>query len=653
MNNKTEVLAPAGSMEILRTAVQAGADAIYVGGTKFGARAYADNFDETALLQAIEYAHIHGKRLYLTVNTLLLPDETGQLYNFLKAPYEAGLDAVIVQDTGAADYISRQFPKLSLHASTQMTITNPVSAALLRELGVKRIVPARELSEREICDLKRETGMEIEVFVHGALCYCYSGQCLLSSMIGGRSGNRGRCAQPCRLPYMVEDKTYVTGDHNGRYLLSPKDLCALHALPNLIACGVDSLKIEGRMKNSSYVAQAVSAYRQAVDAIAAGCYTDELQAKLQRQMADIYNRGGFTEGYFTKHNGIDMMSMTKPNHFGVFVGEVTRISNGMIYFTAAADISKGDVVEVSLVDGDVMSLTVPEIFKQGEEVCLNAAKTKQIKLHTKLYRTKNQVLLTQLKTDYLDADKKEKIKIEVIIKKDLCATIKMSFANVSATVKGNIVSAAKNKPITKDVIMDKVTKLGNTPFIACDVDIVLDENVFFPLSEFNELKRLAADALKDNICKTYQREPVNHIQTTHLAGKGDFILSGDKQPVISVFTDRVELLPQVLANKQVSCIYLDTVLMSEQNAVAAADMAVQSGRQLIICMPHIFRKEVMQRFAALLKQISFYDGLLVRTFDEFAWAIRYVPGKQIIGDASLYAYNAQAVEYYKKYVQDM
>ena len=258
MNRDVEILAPAGSMECLRAAVAAGADAIYLGGTKFGARAYAQNLSEEDLVQAIEYVHIHGRKIYMTVNTLLKDRELNELYAYLLPYYKAGLDGVIVQDIGAVKFIGEYFPEMPVHASTQMTITNTLGADFLKRYGITRVVPARELSLKEIRDMKKQTGLEMECFVHGALCYCYSGQCLLSSMIGGRSGNRGQCAQPCRLPYQTEGKKPAD-------LMSLKDLCTIDILPELIDAGIDSFKIEGRMKTALYVATVARTYRMAID----------------------------------------------------------------------------------------------------------------------------------------------------------------------------------------------------------------------------------------------------------------------------------------------------------------------------------------------------------------------------------------------------
>ena len=259
---KVELLAPAGNKEAFLGAIHAGADAVYLAGNKYGARAYADNFSEEELLFCIRYAHIWGKKVYMTVNTLLKEWELSDLYDYLLPYYEAGLDACIVQDLGVFQYIKEHFPSLEIHVSTQMTITGAYGAAFLKELGATRLVPARELSLEEIRHIKKQTGLEVETFIHGAMCYCYSGQCLFSSILGGRSVNRGRCAQPCRLPYTV---TAGTVRREECYPLSLKDMCTIEHIPELIEAGIDSFKIEGRMKKPEYTAGVTDVYRRCMD----------------------------------------------------------------------------------------------------------------------------------------------------------------------------------------------------------------------------------------------------------------------------------------------------------------------------------------------------------------------------------------------------
>ena len=307
---KVELLAPAGSYEALEAAFRAGADAVYLGGQKFGARAYAENLDQEQMIQAIEKTHLYGKKLYLTVNTLLKNREMErELYDYLAPYYEAGLDAVIVQDLGVLRFIKRNFPNLHLHASTQMTVTGPEGAKLLKEAGASRVVTARELSLAEIRKIYEETHMEIESFVHGALCYCYSGQCLMSSFLGGRSGNRGRCAQPCRLPYQVYREGKKLNDERSAYPLSPKDMCTVRILPEILEAGVHSLKIEGRMKKPEYTAGVVEIYRKYLDRYLAGDKNPVVSGEDYQTLLDIYNRDGFHESYYAQRNGRSMMAL--------------------------------------------------------------------------------------------------------------------------------------------------------------------------------------------------------------------------------------------------------------------------------------------------------------------------------------------------------
>lgn len=313
---KLELLAPAGSLETFKAVIHAGADAVYLGGNSFGARAYANNFSEEELLYAIDYAHIHGRQLYLTVNTLFKENELEhQLYDYLLPYYKQGLDAVIVQDMGAFAFIREAFPDLEIHTSTQMTVTNRYGAQLMKDMGASRVVTAREMSFAEIKDIADHVDVEIESFVHGALCYCFSGQCLLSSMLGGRSGNRGRCAQPCRLPYEVFDKTRKKAIKTGPYVLSPKDLCTIDYIPELAESGIFSFKIEGRMKQAEYAAGVVSVYRKYMDRyLAYGKEGYKVSDKDAKKLFDFGNRSGFTKGYYEKHNGKDMITFEKPNH---------------------------------------------------------------------------------------------------------------------------------------------------------------------------------------------------------------------------------------------------------------------------------------------------------------------------------------------------
>ena len=311
VDHTIELLAPAGSYEAFEAALGAGADAVYVGGPEFGARAYAHNFTQEELMKAIDVAHIHGKKLYLTVNTLLKNRELQErLFEALRPLYECGLDAVIVQDLGVFRFIHENFPDLHIHASTQMTVTGPEGMKFLEEQGATRVVAARELSLHELSAMHRTSPIEIEAFIHGALCYSFSGQCLMSSMLGGRSGNRGRCAQPCRLPYQVRQKNTGYSSQQDFCPLSLKDMCTLDLLPEIINAGVTSLKIEGRMKQPGYTAAVTGMYRKYLDILLNSDKPYQVSDSDRQYLLDIFSRGGSCQGYYRQHNGPSMMAFT-------------------------------------------------------------------------------------------------------------------------------------------------------------------------------------------------------------------------------------------------------------------------------------------------------------------------------------------------------
>ncbi|MBR6771548.1 MAG: U32 family peptidase [Lachnospiraceae bacterium] len=311
MRKKAELLAPAGSYDSFLGAIHAGADAVYLGGDKFGARAYADNFTREEIEKAIRYAHTYNRRVYLTLNTLIKEREFGEIYGYLFPLYQAGLDAVIIQDFGVFQAVGEWFPGLERHISTQMMVTGSLGAAWLKDLGANRIVPARELSLEEIREIKEKVDIEIETFIHGAICYCYSGQCLFSSILGGRSGNRGRCAQPCRLPYQTEKSAKET------YPLSLKDMCTVELLPDLISAGIDSFKIEGRMKSPAYAAGVTAVYRKYLD-----FFYENPQKEYRVEKADmdllqsLYLRSEVSQGYYDKRNGKEMITLNNPGYNG-------------------------------------------------------------------------------------------------------------------------------------------------------------------------------------------------------------------------------------------------------------------------------------------------------------------------------------------------
>ena len=473
---RIELLSPAGDMEALIAAVQNGADAVYAGGRGFGARANASSFDGEGLVSALDYCHKRGVKFYMTINTLVKDSEMEAVYALAKDAVEAGIDGSIVQDLGVLQMLRTHFPSLHLHASTQMTILNAKGAELAKNLGVSRVVPARECTLEDI-SLMAKTGLEVEVFVHGALCVGVSGQCLLSSMIGGRSGNRGRCAQPCRLPYTM----------NGvkKHFLSPADLCTINDLPALIQARATSLKIEGRLKRPEYVAIVTAAYRRALDRAIEGrpCDPGEMEELLK-----IFNRGGFTRGYINHKNDAGVMATARPNHWGVKVGKVLSVKNGRAKVQTTVPLQNGDGLEARgkygdsgiLVQGDVTdTLRVPESVRAGDE----------------LYRTTDAEQLARAKMSYQKEHRQTAVDAVFTARIGQPATLTLG----GQTVAGEPVQEAKGKPLTAETVRKQVEKLGDTVLVLGDLHCDLDENAFLPMSALNAMRREAAEMCENAI----------------------------------------------------------------------------------------------------------------------------------------------------------
>ena len=511
MTMKPEILAPAGTPKALEAAVKAGADAIYLGGSLFSARAFAGNFDQEELLQAIAYCHLFDVKLYLAVNTLMKKEEMAELSSYITPFYKAGIDGIIVQDIGCAKVLHDQFPDLPLHASTQMSISSEYGARLLKELGFTRIVPARELSLSEIQEIKTNTQMEIETFVHGAMCFSYSGKCLLSSFAGGRSGNRGRCAQPCRKCYEVLD----VGTQE--YAMSLKDMCTLGILPELIDAGIDSFKIEGRMKNPVYVASAVSAYRKARDYYlklrkAADSETKEKYAQfiqpLTKELLDIYNRGGFSDGYYHMEKGSSMLAVTRPNHTGLLIGHVKRIAPPKVEILLTEDVHAQDVLEIRVAESakaDGIELTSPDSTCAGDVLTLNGKQFRSMREGQEIYRTRNNMLIDQIQKEVIDPEKQIPVtgKITARIGKPLAITIE---GDETINIEGTVCQKAEAKPTSADELIQKLLKTGGSILSFEKVESDVDDVVFVPMSAFNHLRREAMEAYRQKMADRYRRE---------------------------------------------------------------------------------------------------------------------------------------------------
>lgn len=489
-----EILAPGGSVEGIYAALLHGADAVYTGTSRFSARAFADNPTVPQLCEILEYAHARKKKIYLTVNTLLTEEELEEdLYPMLKPLYENGLDAVIVQDPGVMHLIHECFPDMDIHASTQMTILTAQGANQWIPYGVTRVVPARELTIKEIAQMRRETSLEMEVFVHGALCYCYSGQCLMSQVIGGRSGNRGMCAQPCRFPYQ-------TSNGETGHFLSPKDMCTLGQIGELIEAGVDSLKIEGRMKKPEYAAFTAKMYRLYADAFETGKTIShvELQEDI-RKLMDLYNRGGFCKGYLFEKDKKDIIFKDKNGHYGVEVGEVTHVQKGQVTYRLSNSIAYQDVLEFRDKNGEKQyEYTVKDGAEPPAEISARYQKGCVIKPGQKVFRTKNSMLLEEINEEILQEKKEDKCKVKGFFKAEVGKEIvlEITCGNLRCQCTGVVAQEAKGKPVLAADIEKRLKKTGESEYEFSQIELSVPEGIFIPLGKIAALRREAFEKMK-------------------------------------------------------------------------------------------------------------------------------------------------------------
>ncbi len=593
MRHRTELLAPAGSFDSLKAAVSAGADAVYLGGSRFGARAYADNFDEQELCEAIRYAHLHDCDLYLTVNTLLKDRELEELGPYLKPYYESGLDAVIVQDIGVLSYIREYFPDLPVHASTQMTILGAGGAAMLKELGAARIVTARELSLDEIQRIHETVDIEIESFIHGALCYCYSGQCLFSSMLGGRSGNRGRCAQPCRLPYRLYNGSQPVNSKEEAYLLSPKDMCTIELLPKILKAGVSSLKIEGRMKRPEYTAGVVRIYRKYLDRYLE--YGDRgYQAAKEdlEELKTLYNRGGFSKGYYQIRNGRELLSLTRPGHF------------------AGNRKGKSDSDELR--------------EKQSYEA-----------------------LLAKLKKEYVEKEKKEKIKGIFHISTKNPTEFVVSCKGTSVTVIGEPAQVPKNQPMESAAILKQLQKTGESSFEFEDLKLLGEEGVFLPVRQLNEMRREALAELAEKRKSQGERQKGRldfEVSSQSVKMQEKEILGKDRKPALHVRLERPESLEAALAFSEVSMISISGGQIAFDRLKDCAEACHSRGKTCALVCPAIFRSWEREYFTEridILKEAGL-DAVIVKNLEELSFLKETSWDIPVILDHNLYTFNQRA-----------
>lgn len=499
---KVELLAPAGSMEALIAAVQNGCDALYLGGSAFGARAFANNFDREEMVEAIQYAHSYGVKVYVTMNTLIMEEEMAEAIAYAKFLYEQEVDALIIQDLGLFDVLHQNFPDLELHASTQMHIHNRYGIDLMKEAGAKRVVVPRETSIEEIAEMAK-ANIDLEVFVQGALCVSYSGQCLMSAKKLSRSGNRGECAQMCRMRYRLgklEQGTYSYIDEEGEYLLSPKDLNTLKNVPELIRAGIASFKIEGRMKRPAYVALMVSLYRKAIDAYYAKEKFHEPQAEME--MRKIFNRD-FTSGHLFHQKGSALMNFHRPNHMGIPVGKVSYGKAKRICVVLSDTLRQGDGIRF-LGGHEDQGCMVNKMYKKG--LLVNAAyKGDTIELEYSGYvekgsvvvKTSDKVQLEELQATYEKPQRRVRVDMQVDMHKAQKLHVIICDEEgfqVEGYSESNVEKAVKT-PLDQERLSKQLKKCGDTIFTVESITFSMDEDAIISIKEVNQLRRELLEAL--------------------------------------------------------------------------------------------------------------------------------------------------------------
>lgn len=662
MKDRVEILAPAGSMECLKAAITAGADAVYTGGALFGARAYAHNLTEEELLEAIDYVHLHGRRLYLTVNTLIKDREMEkQMYDYLLPYYRQGLDAVIVQDIGLFRFIRKHFPDLPIHASTQMTLTGVDGAKFLEKEGAQRIVTSRELSMAEVKKIADETELEIESFVHGALCYCYSGQCLFSSFIGGRSGNRGQCAQPCRLLYRTPEAK------RPQYLLSLKDICTLELIPEMIESGIYSFKIEGRMKKPEYAAAVAFQYRKYADLYLKyyeECPAEEdpaayamkkyrVREEDRQMLLDLYNRGGFHTGYYHTQNGREMISLNRPNHAGVPAVKVLAKKGRNVTAKALTDLYPQDIIELPMRKGreKADNYTCKDAVRKGMNVQIPVFADTPFKRDEIWMRTRNSTLIDTLREEFVNEKIKERICGTFRLYPQEKATLTVKCRDAEITVAGEKAQEALSQPMSRERIEKQLRKTGNTEFEFSFLKAEIGEKVFLPMQSLNELRREALETLEKVICEKYRRsgEVKDPEEDKTELSMEEEVLSGWTASVRTA-----EQMEVILEEEAIGRIYVDCTMFpriwEKDSYVEWITKVHAAGKEIYLVMPYIFRERTRKQYEAAYNRIfgAGWDGILIANYESFAFLKEHGYTGRIMTDYNLYEFNQESRKFWKE-----
>ena len=665
-----ELLAPAGNREAFTAALECGADAIYLGGQQFGARQYAPNFSPDELAQSIRQAHLFGVRVYITVNTLVDDSEMPALRDYLRLLYEVGADAAIVQDLGVARTARKIVPHLPIHASTQMTVHNLAGVNLLADYGFERVILSRELSLAEIADICSKARCQVETFIHGALCICYSGQCLMSSLIGGRSGNRGRCAQPCRLPYHLVDaqgRDTLSGRGIGEYLLSPKDFQTIEFMPEYIKAGVASLKIEGRMKRPEYVAVVVDAYRRAIDRAANDPQHFEIPAEDLRELEQVFNRG-FTPAHLFGKNSRDMMSDRRPNNRGVLIGRVVRYlpMERQMILKLDGPLAVGDIVEAWVKVGGRVNIEVKEMAIDGcavneadahQEVVIPCQD--QVRPGDRVFKTFDFRLTEKARSWFAKPYARRRIPVKMTVTAAVDSPLKIEVedqaGNVGSAETHQVGQAARNRPLTAEGLEAQCSRLGNTPFRIETFSPLVKGEVMVPVSEINDARRRAVEQLEIARLLPFQRVPLQELATAGLEIKEtktplNVVRNGKfTTPELLVKVDTAEQTQAALNGGadwlMISGERFHGSLYQRTDYEQLLSLIRNAGKKAILSLPRIVRQvghaEVMQRMEWFSQMAP--DAVSVANLGALA-QMKDVPGMKIHADYPLNLFNSEALE---------
>lgn len=643
-----EILSPAGNYEAFLAAVNNGADAVYMGGKNFGARAYADNFGLEDIAEAVKYAHLRKIKVYVTVNTLISDDEMQDAVKFVIELYNIGVDAIIIQDWGLINILRSLYAEIPLNASTQMTIHNSAGCKFTEDNGFKRAILSREVSIDEMAKINEKVNIETEVFVHGALCICYSGQCLFSSLVGGRSGNRGRCAQPCRLKYMLFNGK--GNKINSAHILSPKDLYGIDDLEAIKNAGVVSAKIEGRMKRPEYVATVVSAYAK----VNGGNDTDSAKKDLEQ----AFNRE-FTTGYLRKNQGADLMSYNRPNNRGTKLGRIEKVLTNGIIIKLDDELALNDGIEIWVTKGGRQGFTVDNLsvydvevedVDKGNEVFINTKNTdinlRSIKVGDRVFKTLDYRLNKKARATFDKADNLT-VYMKLIAHEGEYVTLRLvrNKEMFEYTDESFVVTAAKKHPATMESIFKQLSRLGGTGWHLDYLEIEIDDNIMIPASVLNNCRRKVIEKIEEHYLKPYCRTPLEYKEftlTDNAVYKGTSVavLVEDNRSARAALDGGADI------------VYINAVAFRGKKSISDDELKrlIATKTPIYMLLPTIAGEDELSYWEKQLKKYEYLGvkGIVVSN----PWAVEIAAKSdykgEIIGDFTMNCFNSYAVDFWQK-----